>query len=193
MENNTCAICEADVSRRARTGRLPAYCSPECKAEAARRRAREWYRLHGNDPAYRVRVTAASKRHHERVKSDPVALAKQRNATAIWRSKNPEKVAAQYRKWRLANSQRVIEKNNRRRARLMSVTFEKFDPAKVWARDNGKCGVCATAIDPELAWPHKMSRTLDHVIPLSKGGTHELANVQLAHMVCNARKNNRAA
>ena len=30
--------------------------------------------------------------------------------------------------------------------------------------------------------------TLDHIIPLSKGGSHTWDNVQLAHMGCNAGK-----
>jgi 5-methylcytosine-specific restriction endonuclease McrA len=34
-----------------------------------------------------------------------------------------------------------------------------------------------------------MTLTLDHVVPLAKGGTHEPANTQIAHAVCNSRKN----
>ncbi|WP_158070491.1 HNH endonuclease [Streptomyces luteocolor] len=36
-----------------------------------------------------------------------------------------------------------------------------------------------------------MSPSLDHVIPLSRGGSHRRDNVQLAHLRCNLRKNNR--
>jgi len=36
--------------------------------------------------------------------------------------------------------------------------------------------------------PHPKAPTIDHVIPLSKGGTHEPANVQLAHYYCNSIK-----
>lgn len=32
---------------------------------------------------------------------------------------------------------------------------------------------------------------MDHVIPLTKGGNHELANVRLAHLRCNVSKGNR--
>jgi 5-methylcytosine-specific restriction endonuclease McrA len=33
--------------------------------------------------------------------------------------------------------------------------------------------------------------TVDHIIPLSKGGAHAVANLQLAHLACNIRKGNR--
>lgn len=32
--------------------------------------------------------------------------------------------------------------------------------------------------------------TLDHVIPISKGGTDEVSNYQLAHLACNQLKDN---
>jgi 5-methylcytosine-specific restriction endonuclease McrA len=34
----------------------------------------------------------------------------------------------------------------------------------------------------------KWSPTIDHVIPVSQGGTDDLANLKLAHMICNAKK-----
>jgi 5-methylcytosine-specific restriction endonuclease McrA len=39
-----------------------------------------------------------------------------------------------------------------------------------------------------LAWPHPASASLDHRIPLSKGGSHTAENTQLAHLACNVRK-----
>lgn len=38
-----------------------------------------------------------------------------------------------------------------------------------------------------------MRPSIDHIVPLSQGGTHELANVQLAHYRCNLSKNNRGS
>jgi 5-methylcytosine-specific restriction endonuclease McrA len=67
------------------------------------------------------------------------------------------------------------------------------DPTEVWIRDEGIRHICEVAIDPDLPWPHKFSKTLDHVVPLAKGGTHQPENVRLAHAVCNSRKNDRTA
>lgn len=58
-------------------------------------------------------------------------------------------------------------------------------------RDCGICQICGLAIDLEdIKDGHIRSLypTLDHIIPLSKGGSHTWDNVQLAHMKCNAQK-----
>ena len=64
----------------------------------------------------------------------------------------------------------------------------KFGP-----RDDWKCGLCSDRIDPDLPHRHPFSASLDHVVPLSKGGAHTYANVQAAHLICNGRKGNRVA
>ena len=64
------------------------------------------------------------------------------------------------------------------------------------ARDNGVCQICGKPTDDcDISNGHigRMYPTLDHIIPLSKGGTHTWDNVQLAHMHCNAGKCNRMA
>jgi 5-methylcytosine-specific restriction endonuclease McrA len=38
-----------------------------------------------------------------------------------------------------------------------------------------------------------MGPSLDHIVPVSLGGTHTWANVQLAHLRCNVSKGNRPA
>lgn len=58
-------------------------------------------------------------------------------------------------------------------------------------RDNGICQICGLPIDDtDINNGHigRMYPTLDHIIPLSKGGSHTWNNVQLAHMKCNAGK-----
>lgn len=64
-------------------------------------------------------------------------------------------------------------------------------PADVFDRDGWICGLCAGVVDPELKYPDSMSVSLDHIIPVSLGGMHSMANVQCAHLFCNLSKNNR--
>lgn len=52
---------------------------------------------------------------------------------------------------------------------------------KVWDRDGWQCVKCGT---------HK-NLTVDHVIPVSKGGTDDLGNLQTMCGSCNSRKGNR--
>lgn len=53
------------------------------------------------------------------------------------------------------------------------------------------CGLCNLPIDEELAWPDVMSGSVDHIVPVTKGGDDEPGNLQLAHLGCNIRKGNR--
>lgn len=63
-------------------------------------------------------------------------------------------------------------------------------------RDGGICQICGRPTDKDdITNGHigRMYPTLDHIIPLSKGGTHTWDNVQLAHMSCNAGKCDRTS
>lgn len=50
------------------------------------------------------------------------------------------------------------------------------------------CIVCDEPIDKTIEYPDKMSATLEHIIPLSKGGTHTWDNVAPSHLLCNEKK-----
>jgi 5-methylcytosine-specific restriction endonuclease McrA len=54
------------------------------------------------------------------------------------------------------------------------------------------CARCGYPIDPTLNARHPLSFTLDHVIPLSKGGSLlDPANARSMHRRCNSAKGNR--
>lgn len=51
------------------------------------------------------------------------------------------------------------------------------------------CGICGKPVDFSYKYPHPLSPTVDHIIPVSKGGhPSDLANLQLAHRCCNREK-----
>ena len=62
-----------------------------------------------------------------------------------------------------------------------------FIPALI-ERDGPDCQICGRLVDLSLRFPNPMSRSVDHIIPWSKGGPSEMANYQLAHFGCNSRK-----
>jgi 5-methylcytosine-specific restriction endonuclease McrA len=68
---------------------------------------------------------------------------------------------------------------------------EKIDRLEIFERDHWRCGLCRERVGKKLSWPHPRSASLDHVVPLVAGGSHTRANVQLAHLECNIRKNAR--
>lgn len=64
--------------------------------------------------------------------------------------------------------------------------------AQVIDRDGLECWICGRVV--ELSAPPNRKRTpsLDHIVPLSEGGTNALDNLRLAHNVCNQRRNRAA-
>lgn len=88
------------------------------------------------------------------------------------------------REWARANRDKKRAAANARRARELSAFVEYVDVAVVWERDKGTCGICYKPADPKL-WH------LDHIVPLFHGGTHEYANVQVSHPLCNFSKGTR--
>ena len=51
------------------------------------------------------------------------------------------------------------------------------------------CGICGKPVDRSLKYPHPMSATVDHIIPINRGGhPSDIDNLQLAHFVCNRQK-----
>lgn len=58
---------------------------------------------------------------------------------------------------------------------------ERVDLAVVALRDNWRCHLCGSEVS-------KTNWSLDHLVPVSRGGLHTYANVALAHFKCNARR-----
>lgn len=73
-----------------------------------------------------------------------------------------------------------------RRARLLAATVEEVDRLAVIERDNATCYLCGTKLNPETD-----KITLDHVIPLTRGGSHSMDNLKVACVSCNTRKSNK--
>ncbi|OLU40452.1 HNH endonuclease [Erysipelotrichaceae bacterium NYU-BL-E8] len=53
------------------------------------------------------------------------------------------------------------------------------------------CALCGKPVDKSLKYPDPMSATIDHIIPIDRGGhPADIDNLQLAHMKCNRDKSN---
>ena len=69
-----------------------------------------------------------------------------------------------------------------------AVYFEEVWRPRVYERDGYVCQLCHRRVQMDVKVPHPKAPTLDHIIPLFHGGTHQYSNVQLAHFICNSRK-----
>ena len=91
------------------------------------------------------------------------------------------------------------EGRHRRRERGEQKGYGNVSLLALEERDNHTCYLCGTKTDRSdyrvdesgnfIAGPSYPS--IDHVVPLSKGGTHDMSNVRLACCRCNAIKGNR--
>ena len=63
---------------------------------------------------------------------------------------------------------------------------------KLIKRDGLRCAICGEMCDPsDHSWSEysgPMYPSMDHKIPMAKGGGHTWNNVQVAHIICNSRK-----
>lgn len=81
-----------------------------------------------------------------------------------------------------------------RRARLAGAqVIELFDRLDVFERDGWTCYLCRLATDPHASPFSPTSPTVDHVVPLSAGGVHAMANARTACLGCNSAKQARPA
>lgn len=113
--------------------------------------------------------------------------AQKRNAKSKeWRKLNPERAKNNIIKWCEKNKNIMhiyyTKSNHNRRARLKScngkVSLDIID--KLLKLQNGRCACCGKKLDGKYH--------LDHIIPLTLGGTNTDDNVQLLLPKCNLRK-----
>lgn len=62
---------------------------------------------------------------------------------------------------------------------------------RLYMRDMGVCAICGRHIDFDCDSNSNDYPSVDHIVPLSKGGKHTWNNVQLACRGCNTAKGNR--
>ena len=69
-------------------------------------------------------------------------------------------------------------------------------PSGIWFEQvletyGSNCYLCESDIDLDLPRTSKRGATVDHIIPLSRGGLDELDNLRLVHWDCNRAKSNK--
>lgn len=79
-------------------------------------------------------------------------------------------------------------RRHRRRAREASAFTDgsSLSWQALWARGDRDCALCGDPVDAERF--DRWRPSLDHRVPLARGGSHTLDNSQLAHLTCNCRK-----
>ncbi|MEU0393822.1 HNH endonuclease signature motif containing protein [Streptomyces sp. NPDC006208] len=80
------------------------------------------------------------------------------------------------------------EKGRRRRALKQGGLSEPYTLSEIAERDGFCCALCGDPVPMDAKVPAALAPTIDHVVPVSRGGDDTKANVQLAHFRCNSVK-----
>lgn len=96
------------------------------------------------------------------------------------RGRSPESLERQRLYWQA--------KCRRRRAAKRGGASEPYTLPEIAERDGFRCQLCGGSVSMETKVPDALAPTIDHIIPVSRGGDDTKANVQLAHFRCNSVK-----
>lgn len=172
-----CSKCRAETH----TNRY--YCRP-CDAERVAAYRSTPKGRHATALAYKKWAS----RNPERVKElQKIQRLKNRSAAAertrAWRLLNKDRVKQTRTIWVKANYEKVLLLNQKYRASKVTSNCVAFELSDIENYKSKICGVCS---EPVVGKYH-----LDHIVPLSKGGSHTPDNLQLTHPVCNLKKHNK--
>lgn len=106
----------------------------------------------------------------------------------VYNAANREKIARYSKKYREENPKLFKDYWAERRARERAAFVAPVDHIEIFERDGYICQLCGTGVLPFVNHRHRLYPSIDHIIPLAKGGTHEPSNVQTAHRGCNSSK-----
>ena len=134
--------------------------------ESRRRSAQKWRKAHPE-----------LVREHKR-KWNAEHAEQGRERSRRWAVVNAGRAKKNVRQWRVANPDAVKLNHQRRRARKAGNGVFIVNPQEIKRLFSRPCYLCNTA----------PSTTLDHIVPLAKGGRHAIGNLLGACRSCNSRK-----
>lgn len=184
------------------------YCSTSCRNLGQKQAQHEWYRRRRPFVPKYCRVCSASIPEASprfTLCSESCAQRAEQIRSKRRQIEDREKLRAQGRAWWEANKEKHRESNRKSQKKRLSkpgvaaremskyrtrkrrgkvFRFSERDVHRTLLRQSNKCLYCNCDLFPT-------SRHLDHVIPLSKGGSHGPGNLVFACPSCNASKGNK--
>lgn len=145
-----------------------AFC-PECVADS-RKKIKARYREKN-----REKLREANREYARRTCDNEARKERERKRAAEWRTANPELARQRRREFYLRHRERL-------RGTRKSASVKRREA--VYARDEATCHLCGG----HVAWNEF---EVDHIIPVSGGGSNDLQNLAASHMKCNRRKGKR--
>lgn len=194
-ESKACTCCHVEKPHAEFNRRDATHLENRCRACAAQYRRDHRVRL----AAYKAAYDLAHREHlaaygvaYYRSHRESAAVyqashrVRRKVNAAAYHQAHREQILARSAVWGRTHPERRREKDHRRRAAKRNGFVERVDVHVLYERDRGTCGICGKHVTLRHA-------SIDHVLPLSKGGAHSYANTRIAHLRCNIRRGNRGA
>lgn len=174
-----CAVCELSF----RATKPARFCSVACEAfSKARKSSPLRWRQCSTCGWWRTRETGCPKRaEHARIGPGPcdscggTIAGRSDKRYCSKRCRNREASAR-----RRAKTRRDQWRTDRTQGRVRRFA--------IYERDGWKCQLCGKRARRSAVVPDPLAPVLDHIVPVSMGGEHVEANLQLAHHGCNSKK-----
>lgn len=129
--------------------------------------------------------------YETRKKSDPLLLEKQREANRRRYKEDPERSRLNAKAWKVANPDKVAKHEKTYRAKRLERCAAQSDGTLTQSFVRGlfaKAKVCCYC---GYEFQKSKEKSLDHIVPLSKGGLHSASNVDICCVLCNSRKSDK--
>lgn len=137
----------------------------------------------------RNKARIAAKRaavHQERMASDPEYKKRHNQRNEEWRKANREKARALKKAWRVRNPAAHAAHEAKRRARSAGASGEHsvWDLLLIFQAQAGACAYCAEPVT---------NYHVEHMVPLSRGGSNGPQNLAISCPPCNLSKGRKTA
>jgi len=86
-----------------------------------------------------------------------------------------------HRDWEKKQNEKVKLERRKQRKKEYREELDRDTRELVYARYGTTCYLCGK----------KGAKTIDHIIPIIKGGTHDIKNLRPTHKICNKKKGNK--
>ena len=169
---NRCEMCQKVFIRR-RAGLL---CSDVCREE------QRWLLRHSSEKCTELQLRLVSRRTRECAECRTVFTVQFEDKRTGFCSK---RCCVKHNQRR--QNMRGLS-SHKHRARHYGCEYAPVEAIDVLERDGWICQLCGKPIDRSAKFPAPWSKSIDHIIPMSKRGPHTMDNLQAAHLKCNMHK-----
>ncbi len=181
----SCVMCGVAVT--VKTARISTTQCANCTRKQNVERATSWNKANPD--------TVSERKKQRHANMTPQEKDHRNHLPRIYYSKNPEKIReyhAQYAKDNPAKMKEINAKYKRvRRQRKKDATVGVVDFDLIRERDGDICYLCGSKVRDDVGSRHPEKRSMDHMIPISRGGDHSMANIRTACSKCNLKKGRR--